>query len=123
MPLDAAKVSTGATSEEDAATFLARLGDLTMAETKAPKSNKARSSSSPASPLDLSSLGFAKEGHTMSNTKCQLPDGTFRTNAKGYEAPPPPAEARTGGTPTAEARLGGARGGAGCALGAGVRSA
>lgn len=40
----------------------------------------------PSHMLDLNSLGFQKEGHTMANTKCQLPDGTFRTTAKGYEA-------------------------------------
>ena len=40
----------------------------------------------PSHMLDLSSLEFAKAGHTMTNAKCNLPEGTFRSQAKGYEA-------------------------------------
>jgi pre-mRNA-splicing helicase BRR2 len=53
----------------------------------------------PSHMLDLSSLEFAKAGHMMANSKCNLPEGTFRTSAKGYEAihvkpyKPPPVKA------------------------------
>jgi pre-mRNA-splicing helicase BRR2 len=53
----------------------------------------------PSHMLDLSSLEFTKGGHLMSNSKCNLPEGTFRTTAKGYEAihvkpyKPPPVKA------------------------------
>lgn len=38
-----------------------------------------------ASVLDLDSLTFAQGGHLMANKRCQLPEGSFRTQKKGYE--------------------------------------
>lgn len=35
--------------------------------------------------VDLESLSFAQEGHLMSNKKCKLPPGSFRTSKRGYE--------------------------------------
>ena len=35
--------------------------------------------------LDLESLAFEQGGHLMSNKKCALPAGSFRTQRKGYE--------------------------------------
>lgn len=53
VPLDAAKVSTGATSAEEAATFLARLGEGSIREAPAPASRKTK--------MDLSSLAVAED--------------------------------------------------------------
>ena len=53
VPLDAAKVSTGATSAEEAATFLARLGEASIGEAPAPASRKTK--------MDLSSLAVAED--------------------------------------------------------------
>ena len=35
--------------------------------------------------LDLSSLEFAQGGHTMTNKRCLLPEGSFKKPGKGYE--------------------------------------
>lgn len=35
--------------------------------------------------LDLDELAFQQAGHLMSNKKCALPPGSFRTQKKGYE--------------------------------------
>ncbi|KAF5400264.1 U5 small nuclear ribonucleoprotein helicase [Paragonimus heterotremus] len=35
--------------------------------------------------VDLESLAFAQGGHLMANKRCQLPDGSFREQKKGYE--------------------------------------
>ena len=35
--------------------------------------------------LDLEALAFERGGHLMSNKKCTLPPGSFRTQRKGYE--------------------------------------
>ena len=35
--------------------------------------------------LDLDALAFEQGGHLMSNKKCSLPPGSFRTQRKGYE--------------------------------------
>ena len=64
VPLDAAKVSTGATSEEDAASFLARLReDKAKPTTTSPKTKKAKAAvarnSTPA-PIDLGALSVAE---------------------------------------------------------------
>ncbi|BHF63398.1 hypothetical protein SprV_0200639000 [Sparganum proliferum] len=38
-----------------------------------------------ANVLDLSDLVFSQGGHLMANKRCQLPDGSFRKQKKGYE--------------------------------------
>ena len=35
--------------------------------------------------LDLDDLAFKDGSHVMANKKCQLPDGSFRKQRKGYE--------------------------------------
>ena len=35
--------------------------------------------------LDIDDLVFAQGGHLMANKRCQLPDGSFRKQRKGYE--------------------------------------
>ena len=64
VPLDAAKVSTGATSADEAASFLARLGDVAADATR-PKTKKSKSSPAAApqltSSIDLTSLSVAEE--------------------------------------------------------------
>lgn len=35
--------------------------------------------------LDLEELAFKDGSHVMANKKCQLPDGSFRKQRKGYE--------------------------------------
>ena len=35
--------------------------------------------------LDLEDLTFKDGSHLMANKKCQLPDGSFRKQRKGYE--------------------------------------
>jgi pre-mRNA-splicing helicase BRR2 len=35
--------------------------------------------------LDLDELTFKDGSHVMANKKCQLPDGSFRKQRKGYE--------------------------------------
>ena len=35
--------------------------------------------------LDLEDLSFKDGSHLMANKKCQLPDGSFRKQRKGYE--------------------------------------
>lgn len=35
--------------------------------------------------LDLDSLAFSQGGHLMANKRCQLPDGSYREQKKGYE--------------------------------------
>jgi len=35
--------------------------------------------------LDLEDLSFSHGSHLMANKKCQLPDGSFRKQRKGYE--------------------------------------
>ena len=35
--------------------------------------------------LDLDELSFKDGSHVMANKKCQLPDGSFRKQRKGYE--------------------------------------
>ena len=35
--------------------------------------------------LDLDDLSFSHGSHLMANKKCQLPDGSFRKQKKGYE--------------------------------------
>lgn len=35
--------------------------------------------------LDLEDLAFKDGSHLMANKKCQLPDGSFRKQRKGYE--------------------------------------
>ncbi len=38
-----------------------------------------------ASLLDLEDLVFNQGSHFMSNRRCQLPDGSYRTQKEGYE--------------------------------------
>lgn len=38
-----------------------------------------------ASILDLEDLVFTQGSHFMSNRRCQLPDGSYRTQKDGYE--------------------------------------
>ena len=38
-----------------------------------------------ASILDLEDLVFSQGSHFMSNRRCQLPDGSYRTQKDGYE--------------------------------------
>lgn len=35
--------------------------------------------------LDLDDLTFTQGSHFMANKRCQLPDGSFRKQRKGYE--------------------------------------
>lgn len=35
--------------------------------------------------LDLDDLAFTQGSHFMANKRCQLPDGSFRKQRKGYE--------------------------------------
>lgn len=35
--------------------------------------------------LDLDDLIFAQGSHLMANKRCQLPEGSFRKQRKGYE--------------------------------------
>ena len=35
--------------------------------------------------IDLEDLVFSQGSHLMANKKCQLPDGSFRKQKKGYE--------------------------------------
>lgn len=35
--------------------------------------------------LDLEDLAFSQGSHFMANKRCQLPDGSFRKQRKGYE--------------------------------------
>lgn len=35
--------------------------------------------------VDLENLAFSQGGHLMANKRCQLPDGSFRKQKKGYE--------------------------------------
>lgn len=35
--------------------------------------------------LDLEDLTFTQGSHFMANKRCQLPDGSFRKQRKGYE--------------------------------------
>ena len=37
------------------------------------------------SSLDLEDISFQHGSHLMANKKCQLPDGSFRKQRKGYE--------------------------------------
>ncbi|XP_075592605.1 U5 small nuclear ribonucleoprotein 200 kDa helicase-like isoform X4 [Balearica regulorum gibbericeps] len=39
----------------------------------------------PQQVLDLEDLVFAEGSHFMANKRCQLPDGSFRRQRKGYE--------------------------------------
>jgi pre-mRNA-splicing helicase BRR2 len=39
----------------------------------------------PSHMLDLDNLSFQRGSHFMANTKCQLPEGSFRVQKKGYE--------------------------------------
>ncbi len=39
----------------------------------------------PQNMLDIEDLVFAQGGHLMANKRCQLPDGSFRKQRKGYE--------------------------------------
>ncbi|CAH1783166.1 unnamed protein product [Owenia fusiformis] len=39
----------------------------------------------PVNQLDLDDLTFAQGSHLMANKRCQLPDGSFRKQRKGYE--------------------------------------
>lgn len=39
----------------------------------------------PRQVLDLEDLVFAQGSHFMANKRCQLPDGSFRRQRKGYE--------------------------------------
>ena len=39
----------------------------------------------PQNMLDIEDLIFAQGGHLMANKRCQLPDGSFRKQRKGYE--------------------------------------
>lgn len=39
----------------------------------------------PQTLLDIEDLSFAQGSHLMANQKCQLPDGSFRKQRKGYE--------------------------------------
>ncbi|VDD78058.1 unnamed protein product [Mesocestoides corti] len=38
-----------------------------------------------ANAIDLASLTFSQGSHLMANKRCQLPEGSFRTQKKGYE--------------------------------------
>ncbi|CDS42389.1 U5 small nuclear ribonucleoprotein 200 kDa [Echinococcus multilocularis] len=38
-----------------------------------------------ANVVDLANLTFTQGGHLMANKRCQLPEGSFRTQKKGYE--------------------------------------
>lgn len=42
--------------------------------------------------LNLDDLKFAQGGHFMGNKKCQLPEGSFRKQKKGYEEVHVPAQ-------------------------------
>ena len=35
--------------------------------------------------VDLEDLSFAQGSHLMANKRCQLPDGSYRKQRKGYE--------------------------------------
>lgn len=37
------------------------------------------------SKIDLDDLAFTQGSHFMANKRCQLPDGSFRKQRKGYE--------------------------------------
>ena len=39
----------------------------------------------PTDMLEIDDLIFAQGGHLMANKRCQLPDGSFRRQRKGYE--------------------------------------
>lgn len=39
----------------------------------------------PRQMLDLDDLAFTQGSHFMANKRCQLPDGSFRKQRKGYE--------------------------------------
>ena len=47
--------------------------------------NKEGTELSPHQILNLEDLQFAQGGHFMGNKKCQLPEGSFRKQKKGYE--------------------------------------
>lgn len=42
-------------------------------------------SMAPRQLLDLDDLAFTQGSHFMANKRCQLPDGSFRKQRKGYE--------------------------------------
>lgn len=44
-----------------------------------------RQSMAPRQLLDLDDLAFTQGSHFMANKRCQLPDGSFRKQRKGYE--------------------------------------
>ena len=35
--------------------------------------------------IDLEDITFTQGGHLMANKRCQLPDGSYRKQRKGYE--------------------------------------
>ena len=56
-------------------------GDASSLRTKRDDGNQW----SPHEMLNLDDLKFAQGGHFMGNKKCQLPEGSFRKQKKGYE--------------------------------------
>nr|WCZ58665.1 U5 small nuclear ribonucleoprotein 200 kDa [Seculamonas ecuadoriensis] len=66
----------GAASQKDAASARARAQAAAEVEPNAAKSKHV---------LDLEALSFEAAGHFMSNRKCKLPEGSYRTSKKGYE--------------------------------------
>jgi len=49
------------------------------------KSKREDSQWTPHEMLSLDDIKFAQGGHFMGNKKCQLPEGSFRKQKKGYE--------------------------------------
>lgn len=54
-------------------------------DTDKSKIKKDDSQWNPHEMLNLDDLKFAQGGHFMGNKKCQLPEGSFRKQKKGYE--------------------------------------
>ncbi|XP_034728223.1 U5 small nuclear ribonucleoprotein 200 kDa helicase-like [Etheostoma cragini] len=58
---------------------------LKVRPTPRPRSLGAFNSMAPRQLLDLDDLAFTQGSHFMANKRCQLPDGSFRKQRKGYE--------------------------------------
>ncbi|XP_071827411.1 U5 small nuclear ribonucleoprotein 200 kDa helicase-like isoform X1 [Apostichopus japonicus] len=55
------------------------------ADLEAMETDEADNNLAPQKLLDMDDLTFAQGSHLMANQKCQLPDGSFRKQRKGYE--------------------------------------
>lgn len=75
---------TGSLAARDTTKEAGDAEDVDMVDVEDAKT-KSASMAAPRATVDLAALVFSQGGHTMTNKKCKLPEGSFKRQKKGYE--------------------------------------